>query len=109
MAMPNWREVERWTPSLADEPTVGIQGSGNLSFNQAAVKLLGFPKAIKILYDPDERLVGFKAADSSLGAFPIHKQSKSTTYLVSGKALVDTMHLQIGEARRYVARMEDNV
>jgi hypothetical protein len=108
--MPEWRSLERGARAIAGTPTVGIQATkGNLTLNQAAFIALGSPEAVEVLYDPDERLIGLRAATLSTATYPVHKQGKSATYWIAGKALVRAMNLDVSRARRYDATLLDGV
>jgi hypothetical protein len=54
-------------------------------------------------------MIGFRAAKPSPATYPIRKQGSSATYLVTGKALVRQMSIDVSEARRYPATLIDGV
>lgn len=109
--MPQWKKLERGAVrSSTSQPTVGIQANkGNISLNQAAFLALGGPQAVEILYDPEERLFGLRAAQPSTANYPLHKQGSSATYLVAGGALVRVMGIDNSQARRYDGNMIEDV
>ena len=109
--MPNWRKLDRRARPTPGKPTVGIQGGGrNLSLNRAAVEALGSPEAVELLYDPDESLIGIRAAPKTVATFPVVGLARgASTCLIAATALVKAMGIDAAEAKRYDAQMIDDI
>jgi hypothetical protein len=69
----------------------------------------GAPDAVEILFDPTERMIGFRKAKSGATTYPVRKQGKSATYLITWTALMHQMRIDTSHARRSRARMIDDV
>jgi hypothetical protein len=107
--MPHWKVLERHSRPATKLPVVGIQKKGILSLNQGAVNALGIPEAVEVLYDEEERLFGIRPAESSARTYPLRKMGSSGTYLISAKAIADVLGIDTTIARRYDAKMIEDV
>lgn len=67
--MPNF-ETYRPQPESAPTPTLTITGRGDIHLNGVALRALGSPRAVDLLYDCDTRTIGVQPADP--GLFPLH-------------------------------------
>ena len=92
-------------------PWVGIQKAGMLSLNAPAFEALGEPEAVVLLFDPEEKVVGFRASPATdPRAFPLRKYNRrSSAYLVSGRTFLKHYGVDHSTARRYSARMVGDV
>lgn len=108
--MPNFQEFRKRSGRLATaQPTVTVQKGGTFSFNDKAYELLGNPKAVILLFDPDERIIGFQAADPKrVNAYPLHAQSE-TNFLINGLGFAQYWQIPIDQGRRYIATLMDDV
>ena len=104
--MPDFVEFSReGNRDRRDEPMFTLQASGLLSFNHAAFIALGEPAAVALLYDADERVVGVRQVEKDhQNAYPVRKQGKSMTYLVSAQGFVAHHEIPRVKARRFLAR-----
>jgi hypothetical protein len=107
--MPNWSEFTRTATPIGAKPYVTIQRKGTLSLNRAAFEALGKPEAVKLLYDRNERMIGFRPADTEeVGAYPVRPQA-SSNWLVAGTAFSSFLRLDTSTAKRYEAEAIDGV
>ena len=60
MGLREFRNVRRRVDRV---PRLGVQSKGRLSLNAAAVEALGHPTHVVLLFDPDEMMLGVRAAD----------------------------------------------
>lgn len=75
--------------AISRDPQISIQRGGLFSLNRMAFELLSQPSHIVLLYDTDNKVVAMrKAAPGTDRAYPVRKQGKSESYLVSGKAFL---------------------
>jgi hypothetical protein len=102
---------DKRSAAATKSPMVTIQRGGSFSLNKAAEQLAGSPEAVELLYDPDERLIGFRPVDpASPRAFPVRPQGKNaTTYMIAGRAFSKHYKLETSKARRYAVTMSDNI
>jgi hypothetical protein len=102
---------DKRSAAATKSPMVTIQSGGSFSLNKAAEQLVGSPEAVELLYDPDERLIGFRPVDpSSPRAFPVRPQGKNaTTYMIAGRAFSKHYELETERARRYAVTMQGDV
>ncbi|HTA33713.1 MAG TPA: hypothetical protein VK721_09835 [Solirubrobacteraceae bacterium] len=93
------------------EPAVTIQKRGAFSLNAPAYAMLGSPKAVELLYDRAESLVGIRPALlESANAYPVRQVTKgSSSYLVTGTAFANYYGIKLGVARRWLGRIRDGM
>lgn len=108
-----FEKFERRSRPVSTEPVMAIQKRGTLSMNSAAHALLEEAGTntdsdgrvhTELLFDPDQRLVGFRASDPGTATYPIRKQPKSDSYLVTGRAFANFYDIPVGEVRHFRAR-----
>lgn len=92
-------------------PMVTIQKGGSFSLNRAAYELLGSPETVELLFDPNERLIGFRPVSSSNPrAYPIRPQGKNAaTFMIAGRAFGKHYKLDTSIARRYSTERRDDI
>jgi hypothetical protein len=93
-------------------PMVTIQRGGHFSLNKPAYQAMGEPETVELLFDREERLVGFRPISStSPRGFPVKPQGKKspTTFMVAGKAFAKHYELDVSTARRYGVEMKDGI
>jgi hypothetical protein len=102
---------DKRSAAATKSPMLTIQRGGNFSMNKAAHELMGAPKAVELLYDPAEKLVGFRSVEpTSPRAFPARPQGKSSaTLMVSGQTFARHYGLDVSKARRYPVKMRDDI
>jgi hypothetical protein len=93
---------------LVKQPYVTIQRRGTISLNASAHDQLGAPEAVELLYDKDERIVGFRAVPKEAEhAYGLRAAGK--TYVVSGTAFTKYYKIDTSVSRRWAARMDGDV
>lgn len=110
--MPNFETFTRRMVPLADKPYVTIQKRGNIAMNKSAHVALGEPKAVELLYDPVEKVVGVRGVDEAVEhAYPLRSQGGKDLgpYLVAGMAFTKYYDIDTTQARRWSASMIDDV
>jgi len=100
------QDVYRRGRSRSDVPMVSISPAGMFLFNVAAYQLLSKPAAVHVLYDAEDRRVGFRAAKA--GDPNAYKVGKSVLS-VSGKALLKTYGIPHEMTRRYQAKTQGEI
>jgi hypothetical protein len=72
---------------------------------------LGKPEAVTLLYDEEEKLIGFKPVDlSNPRGFPIRAQGPNLkSYIIAGQAFSKYHGLDTSVARRYSVEMRDGI
>lgn len=94
----------------AAQPFVTIQKKGIFALNHAAFSALGDPKAVRLLYDREKKLIGFRPAEiSDEHAYPVRNNSKGTSHLVSGMLFTAHYGIDTGVARRWEAKAGDGI
>jgi hypothetical protein len=93
------------------EPAVTIQKRGALSLNTAAYEALGSPKHVALLYDRDEQLMGMRKVNATTPhAYVVRGVGNNqATHVVSGKAFLSYYEIPRDVARRWTAKVEDDV
>ncbi len=105
-----FEEFDKRAAVASKSPFVTIQRKGIFSMNQAAYLLMGSPEAVTLMFDSEERLVGFKpTTTSSPRAFPVRPQQNGVTYVVTGQAFSKHYGIDTSVARRYGVETRDNI
>lgn len=100
---------------VTTEPYATIQKGGTaFSLNAAAFQALGSPKAVELLYDRDERLIGLrKVAPSTPHAYEVRGQGKRpdapSNWLIAGRAFTQYYEIDTSVARRWPADERDGM
>lgn len=93
------------------EPAITFQSRGSATANPAAVRALGEPDEIMLLYDEEQKIIGIRAVKTGTkGAYPLRplssKDSATRSFAVRG--LLSYYGIDFaGEARRYRAHVLD--
>jgi hypothetical protein len=110
LAVP-FEKFQRQRLRTTREPTVTIQKRGALSLNAAAFEALGSPEFVELLYDRDERLIGFrKLAEDASHAYVVRPAgTHGTNHVISGKAFLRYYDISRDVARRWIAEEQDDI
>ena len=108
--MPNWEVFDRKAKPLVSQPLVTLQASGTFSMNEASYDALGQPDQVELLYDREEKIIGFRAAtEKSPHSYPIKPQQNGRTFQTGGRAFCSHYGIEIGKARRFAGEMIEGV
>ena len=110
--MANFEVFTRRMVPLVKQPAVTIQKRGNISINRAAFVALGEPQAVELLYDPTERIVGFRGVPvDTEHAYPMRPQGQKEDgpYIVAGMAFTKYYAIDTTISRRWPAAMQDDI
>jgi hypothetical protein len=111
--MPFETFTKRMIP-VSKAPFVTVQKRGTLSFNAAAHALLGSPEYLELLFDPENQIIGFRAAtDTVQHAYPIRpvnaNKSGTGTYVVSGRSFTHYYKIDTETARRFNVHLDGDI
>jgi hypothetical protein len=97
--------------TASKNPMLTIQKTGAFSLNRAAYKLLGEPETVELLFDREEKLIGFRAVSpTSPRAYPVRPQGKNNaTFMIAGQAFTKHYDVDTTTARRYAVQMRDGI
>ena len=110
MPMPNWKVFDKRSRPLGNDAFVTIQRRGTFSFNAAARAGIDDPEAVELLFDVDERLIGFRPVETSNPrAYSLRKQGNSSNWMLAGQAFTKTFAIDTSTAMRYPAKVIDGV
>jgi len=93
-------------------PMVTVQRGGNFSLNRAAYQAMGEPETVELLFDRENRFIGFRPVPStSARGFPVRPQGKAspTTFMIAGHAFAKHYEIDASTARRYGVQMQDDI
>jgi hypothetical protein len=104
-----FKRYERRSRPIGTDPVVGIQRRGTISFNAAAFSLLGGQKGkdlyVELLFDEEHQVVGIRSVEpGGRHSYPVRKQPRAESFLVTGKGFLAYNNVPIGEARQYRAK-----
>ncbi|MHB8466743.1 MAG: hypothetical protein ACYDH6_19230 [Acidimicrobiales bacterium] len=92
------------------EPWVTIQKAGGISFNNAAFEALGEPKAIELLFNRKQRILGVRSVDSSVPhAYKVQAPGggkRDKGFIISGRSFMAFYGIEQDEARRRKATVD---
>lgn len=106
-----FEEFDKRAATASKSPFVTIQRRGPFSLNRAAYEALGKPEAVSLLYDEEEKLIGFKPRPLNYArALPVRPQGPNqNTYMIAGRAFAQHYDLDTSVARRYAVEMRDGI
>jgi hypothetical protein len=106
-----FEEFKRKQMVSLDKPAVTIQKRGALSFNTAAFEALGCPEHVVLLYDRENELMGLqKASGATPHAYAVRGVGNNeATRVVSGKAFLSYYGISRDVARRWTAKLQDDI
>ena len=108
--MPNFQTFTKRLVPLVKKPAVTIQKRGTISMNKAAHAALGEPPAVELLYDPEEKVVGFRGIDPSEShAYPLRTTPGETSFILSGRAFTKYFQIATEVSTRYDAALDGDV
>jgi len=108
--VPNFQVFDRRAVPISGELLVTIQRKGPISINKVAYHAMGEPSFVELLYDPDERIVGFRPLKKQVPhAYPVRTPGRGSTYLVAGHAFLKFYGIPNEVSTRYVAEMFGDV
>jgi hypothetical protein len=88
-----------------ESPYVTIQRRGTFSFNRAAFSALGEPKAVELLFDREEQLIGVRRVDPTVEhAYIVRPLNRGATWLISGTAFANYYEIDTSVSRRWAAK-----
>ena len=94
-------------------PAMAVHPDGVFMLNRAAILALGEPDAVELLFDPDEQVIGVRAADPSL--FHVYSAKAANSgggVQLSGRSFVQYYRDRIGvpeTSRQWKAHMDDGI
>jgi hypothetical protein len=104
---------EKGSAPVSSVPAATIQKRGLISLNRTAFELLHSPEAVELMWDPDERLIGFRSAPlSNPNAYPVRAQNASSSkgpVLIAGSLFTRFIGLDTSEAKRWVPTLNDDI
>lgn len=90
----------------ATVPSATLQRHGTLTLNQAAIDLLGAPKFVDLLYDPDARIIGVRPTDNP-ESFVIYYSKPHTARLWACRGLCAKYGIDVaGQGRRMTVTLD---
>ncbi|MFE3449681.1 hypothetical protein ACFXJ8_12170 [Nonomuraea sp. NPDC059194] len=110
--MPNFETFTKRMTSIVKQPFVTIQKRGTMSLNSAAYAALREPEAVELLYDAEERIIGFRGVPKeSEHAYPLRPQAGKSVgpYIVSGTAFAKYYGIDTTVSRRWVGYLDDGI
>ncbi|MEJ1815949.1 hypothetical protein [Clavibacter michiganensis] len=106
---------EKGSAPIKTVPSVTIQRRGLFSINRAAWEMLGNTEAVELLWDADEKIIGFRPSDiANVNAYPVRPQATGAKadrgpLLIAGSLFTKFIGLDTEEAHRWIPYMDDDV
>ena len=105
----SWRSLRPGVYRGTVQPTVSIQKSGAVTWNQSAHDAMGRPELVEILFDQDRSMLGLRPAERSEGSFRVRRLGPQNTWITSARGALRRIGLLPENAFRQVAKQEDSV
>ncbi|MFW6087156.1 MAG: hypothetical protein ACODAG_08130 [Myxococcota bacterium] len=107
----NFETFDKRAGRLVKAPEMTIQGSGAVSLNAAAAHLLGEPKAVELLFDRQEQVIGIRGVPTEAPhAYPLRPVGKERgTYVIACRAFFLYYDIPIGVPTRRDVRLHDDI
>lgn len=105
----SWKSLRPGVYRGTVQPTVSIQKSGAVTWNQSAHEALGQPEMVEILFDPERGLLGLRPTEAADGSFRVRRLGPQNTWITSARGALRRVGLLPESAFRQVARMEGGV
>jgi hypothetical protein len=108
-----FERFDRRSRPTSTDPIMAIQKRGTFSLNAAAYAMLekaGAPRDnngrlhAEILYSPTEKVVGLRATAPGVATYPVRKQPKSESYLMTGRAFTVYYGIDTRKTQQYAVR-----
>lgn len=102
---------DKRSATASKQPFVTIQKKGPFSLNKAAHEALGEPSHVEMLYDSENKLIGFRpVSDTSPRAYPLRPQGpNNATFMIAGQAFTKHYKIDTSVARRYAAQLQEDM
>lgn len=110
--MTGFETCTRQLVPLAKEPRLIIQKRGTISLNRSAYAVLGSPRAVELLFDPDQRIAGLRpVAVNCEHAYPVRSASGNGVgpFLVSALAFLRHFAISRDQSLRWDAYLDQDV
>ena len=107
--MPNFEEFDRKQAGNPQVPSVTLTSRGAISFSFSAWELIGSPEAVKLLYDPDERIAAFKPAKKGERNAYVIRENRSVRTVMATAFCAHIGVKDSGESRRWPLYVEDGI
>ncbi len=108
--MDGFETFDRVHSRIVKTPLVTLQTRGYMSLNLAAYEALKSPKAVELLFNRVERIIGIKKVDPSIvHAVFVRKQANSPSYMISAKSFTNLYDIDTAVAKRYKAEMQNGI
>lgn len=108
--MPNFETFTKRLAPLVKKPAVTVQKRGTISMNKAAHAALGEPKAVELLYDANDKMVGFRGIDvTESHAYPLRTTPGESSFVLSGRAFTQYYKIPTEVSTRFEAFMDGDV
>lgn len=108
--MPTFEVFDAQSAPRVKQPLVSLQRKGAFTLNRAAFVALGEPKAVQLLFDPHERIIGFRTADpGEPNTYAVRVTEPAGPYAISGISFVKHYEIPVDVARRWPATFADGV
>lgn len=114
-----FERFERRSRPSTTEPIMAIQKRGTFSLNAAAYAMLEREEVprdkdgrlhAELLFSPEDRVVGLRAAEPGGATYPVRKQPNSESYLMTGRAFTVYYEIDTQETQQYAVReLEDGI
>ncbi len=108
--MPEWSLYQLRGARISENAEITIQARGSLTINKPSRDALGSPEAVELLYAAKDKMIGIRAAKrEDPYSYPLREVSKSSFAIAAG-SFCRYYKIPMGDtARRYTAKMYDNV
>ena len=106
----SWKKLPRRGRIRSGRPMVGIHKSGRIVWNKGTQDALEDPSFVDVLYHEETKRLGVrKSAQVGIVAFPVTRPTGQDTWGVYAKSALKTLGIQVQEAHRRFATIEEGI
>jgi hypothetical protein len=108
----SFERFDRRSSRFVKTPQLTLQASGSMSMNAAAHQMMGEPKAVELLYDKEQRVIGLRGVEENAPhAYPVRGIGKNNTgtFVLNSKAFCAYYDIPLGVPVRREVRMAGDV
>jgi len=105
-----WNKLDSQAGGIANTPSISIQKTGKIAWNEPAQEALGKPEHVEVLIDDETALLGVKKTIKPTASdFAVKRYGDQKSWSVSAKRPLKSVGIEPDAAYRQQANMDNGV
>ena len=104
-----WRPLRPGVYRDMAQPTISIQKSGAVTWNESAHRALGQPDSVEIQFDEERKLLGLRRTGEGENSFRVRRLGTQNTWITSARGALRRVGLLPDSAHRRPAQRENDL